>query len=1071
MNYKEKYFEPIKNKLNKEEINILESYYKNSENFIETKNKIKTNTNFSYFNFFLYTPKAEELKENYYKVFKILSLITNNVDLALEILKESNDNLDIEYIEKTDEIFFTYLNIIMNTVKYTKQILINKEIPKNLNDEKEYQKHIKNMDKIYNTTNSNDLKIQILYIKYIHDQNENYLDEIKKIINLSKIDKQKDFIMLITYTLYKINKIHGKEIEEKIQQIFINHSTTIYSIYSNISYSSIERMNFYMNEFNDLSTKMKLNEKLLKTFLKNVIIFSYGEKKILKELMNHQINQEYIEQLLEIIKTFDKKEDMIKTLIINAYLIKKAKDLNIKTEKHIKYFEDKFINNIFKALKEKKEYQEIKQLLKTKNILEHDYQKISYFIHELSYSLYFEISAYLLLEESNICGNYIKLNYHLSEYILNIIGLKYQSKNVIDQIISIGENQEYIINLIESDWIHVQSLSDDIKKDYLEYIEKNELLEKKLNKNTNYIIYKDIFNYYIKKPIINKKIIVESLSSKSKKIRDLIIENLKGKNEYDEELQKLSKQKLPKANKEELEYLIIYNKINKFDTKNNSIVNLIKELYNPKIIDKKLEKLNIIDIPKIKYEQKNEYIDEIVIKYYISSFLLSPKVELPLLANEIKEKLCKNDLNTLGKYVYNIWQNNGAKAKEKMAMVFAVYNCDDEFIIEFKKQIDEWALNMRGAIAAEGIKALSFHGSDYALMQLDTISRKYKHKKVKETAKEYFYIAAKNMGLTSEELSDKVIPNLGFDTKGEIELNYGNRKFIGKLNKDLTIQIYDQEGKKLKTLPKPNKSDDEQIAKTTKKEFTNLKKQLKTVIESQKLRLERAIFITRKWNSKTFKEVFKDNPIMNIFATGLIWGIIDQNQKIQKTFRYMEDGTFENQEYDQIKLKSEDQIVLIHPFDITEKQINEWKENLQDNEIEQPVNQLNIKLIKLTQEEQEKHFLKRYKGKKMYVATLINRLEKLGWSKNSITDGGGYSGFHLQFDELKYGAQIHGSDLYIGGIDETTEIEELAFYKKEEIERGSYLYDDLNENNTYKIKNVDKKFLNAVLNQLDEVIK
>jgi hypothetical protein len=399
-------------------------------------------------------------------------------------------------------------------------------------------------------------------------------------------------------------------------------------------------------------------------------------------------------------------------------------------------------------------------------------------------------------------------------------------------------------------------------------------------------------------------------------------------------------------------------------------------------------------------------------------------------------------------------------------MVFAVYNCDETFIVEFKKQIDEWTLNQRGAIASEGIKAMAFHGSDYALMQLDSISRKYKNKLVKRVAAEYFLIAAKNIGLTKEELADLVIPNLDFDRNKQLKLDYGSRVFTATLKKDLTIQLSNPDGKIIKTLPKPSKSDKEEVAKASKKHLTAVKKQLKTIVSSQKARLERGIFIERRWDMETFNKVFVNNPIMNMFAVNLIWGKYDSKNNLVKSFRFMDDGTFADADYEEIELQEGEEFGLVHPIDLSKEELELWKENLEDNEIIQPIRQLEIEIVEIEEEKMNNTIYEEFNGIKMPAISLVSKLEKQEWYKTSIVDGGGYEGLYLEFEELEFGAQIDAEYLYIGMGDESITIRDLRFYKRGVINRGSYVYDNINSSNVAKLCQVEPKFLNAVISQV-----
>ncbi|MCZ2971199.1 hypothetical protein NYY93_29695, partial [Acinetobacter baumannii] len=61
---------------------------------------------------------------------------------------------------------------------------------------------------------------------------------------------------------------------------------------------------------------------------------------------------------------------------------------------------------------------------------------------------------------------------------------------------------------------------------------------------------------------------------------------------------------------------------------------------------------------------------------------------------------------------------------------------------------------MRGKIAADAVRALGLSSSKLALMSIHAIAFKYKHKQVRNAAKEALSLAAKTRGITEEELED-----------------------------------------------------------------------------------------------------------------------------------------------------------------------------------------------------------------------------------------------------------------------------------------------------------------------------
>ena len=448
-----------------------------------------------------------------------------------------------------------------------------------------------------------------------------------------------------------------------------------------------------------------------------------------------------------------------------------------------------------------------------------------------------------------------------------------------------------------------------------------------------------------------------------------------------------------------------------------------------------------------------------------------------LLAAELNE----GELKKYAAEIFDRWYAAGAESKTKWAMYFAVIHGGDEMVEVALKCIKDWAENMRGAIAAEAVKAISFNGSAYALMTVDNLAHKFKQKQVKKAASEAMENAAVILGITADELGDRIVPNLGFDENMERIFDYGERKFKVYLSARLELEVFDENGKKLKTLPAPGKKDNEEIAKQSNTEFKALKKQLKNVISIQKLRLETALLADRKWKKKAWIDLFVKNPVMHSFAIGLIWAAYTENDCT--TFRYMEDGTFNTVDEDEFELPEECKIGLVHPIELDEDEINAWKEQLDDYEIIQPINQINKTIYRIKDDEIGKLDLDRFNGKNINALTLMGRASKLGWSKGSPQDAGLFYVFYREdvtdrsknpdgsFTLSGNAVELHFSGTYIAVENEEVTIENIRFYRPGTIEHGSYVYDEADDEKAIPLEKIPPRYFSEIILQLEEITK
>ncbi len=435
--------------------------------------------------------------------------------------------------------------------------------------------------------------------------------------------------------------------------------------------------------------------------------------------------------------------------------------------------------------------------------------------------------------------------------------------------------------------------------------------------------------------------------------------------------------------------------------------------------------------------------------------------EAARLAGELDAK----ELAACVRLVFDKWLETGAEAKKKWVLYAASIHGGEELVPGIYHQIQEWPQNSRGAMAAEAVKALALNGSSQALLLVDQISRKFKFRQVKNAAGEALSYAAKQLGISREELEDRIVPNLGFDEGMEQIYDYGSRSFRVVLSPELSLEVFDESGKKLKNLPAPGKRDEEEKAKAANEAFKQMKKQLKTVVTNQKLRLSQAISAERLWSVEKWQELFVKNPIMHQFAIGLIWGAYGEGA-LKETFRYMEDGSFNTVDEEEYTLPAEEEIRigLVHPIELSPEILGAWKEQLEDYEVIQPVEQLERPVYAVEEEERSREELTRFGGMLLNGLSLSGKLQSQGWYRGSVQDAGVYSTFYREDGPL--GVELEFSGCYVGDENEEVTVYGAKFYRAGTVERGSYVYDKVKKKDTYSLGEVSPRYFSEIVLQL-----
>ncbi|MCM3748861.1 DUF4132 domain-containing protein [Paenibacillus pasadenensis] len=283
--------------------------------------------------------------------------------------------------------------------------------------------------------------------------------------------------------------------------------------------------------------------------------------------------------------------------------------------------------------------------------------------------------------------------------------------------------------------------------------------------------------------------------------------------------------------------------------------------------------LELATLPQLRLKSSDTYTDKMMMHFILDAYAAQEDITRNWKAQELATSLRTEDLASLADEVLQRWLKEGADAKKKWVLAFAAVYGDERVVHAIQAKITAWPLESRSAIACEAVKALLLSPLDSALLFIDKISHKFKFKQVKQAAVDALAQAAEIAGISTEELADRVVSHLGFDAKGCRAVNYGSRQFILQLMPNHNIRIIDENGKLYKTLPAPNATDDSKLAKASLLEVKHVKKQLKTTIESIRIRLEHSFTTRRRWNYTAWQKLFVGNPVLFGFASGLVWGV------------------------------------------------------------------------------------------------------------------------------------------------------------------------------------------------------
>lgn len=370
---------------------------------------------------------------------------------------------------------------------------------------------------------------------------------------------------------------------------------------------------------------------------------------------------------------------------------------------------------------------------------------------------------------------------------------------------------------------------------------------------------------------------------------------------------------------------------------------------------------------------------------------------------EAKPLLQLIDRKTSGPFAITLMSrfiDAGAKADQKYALALAALLGDDSVIDKIKTAINRWIDESRWKMAEMGVGALALQGSDKALRWVEWYSRKYKNKKanVGAAALAALETAAEELGISTYELGDRIVPDFGFDGLFK-HFTVDGEEYRAFIDSKFKIAFFNDDNKKLKAIPAA-------ACAELKDEFKGIAKEVRDIVKSQSSRLEYYLQIQRRWSTEQWQRLFLQNPVMFIYATKILWGVYDEKGKLLQTFLCNEDTSLIDVNSDEISLEESKLIGIVHPTELEPSLHQQWKQLFFDLSIDPVFPQLERPSGKLTDEEMHTKIIRRYDGRKTVTGSIRSTLERLGWRKGPTLDGGMIDTFSLAHTNLRVEAML-----------------------------------------------------------------
>jgi uncharacterized protein DUF4132 len=401
---------------------------------------------------------------------------------------------------------------------------------------------------------------------------------------------------------------------------------------------------------------------------------------------------------------------------------------------------------------------------------------------------------------------------------------------------------------------------------------------------------------------------------------------------------------------------------------------------------------------------------------HLITMLAISRLDTPYAGIALVQQSCvPADLADLAWELFRAWQQAGSPAKENWTIDALGLLGDDGTVRRLTPVIRAWPGAGGHARAVAGLDVLAAIGTDVALMYLNGIAQKVKFKGLKDRAEEKIAELAAGLGLTADELADRLVPDLGLGADGSLVLDYGRRSFTVGFDEQLRPYVMDAGGKPLKALPKPGVQDDPALAPDAYRRFAALKKDVRAVAADQIRRLEQAMAAQRRWDATTLRRLFVDHPLVRHLVRRLVWVRTAADGTALSSVRVAEDGTFADRNDELVEPADSDLLGVAHPVQLGDDVVA-WAEVFADYQILQPFAQLGRDVHRLAPGEAEQTRLTRAEDRTVPVGKLLG-LERHGWRRGSAMDNGVQSWLHRDLPgDLRVFAEIEPG-IVVGMVD------------------------------------------------------
>lgn len=243
------------------------------------------------------------------------------------------------------------------------------------------------------------------------------------------------------------------------------------------------------------------------------------------------------------------------------------------------------------------------------------------------------------------------------------------------------------------------------------------------------------------------------------------------------------------------------------------------------------------------------------------------------------------------------------------------------------------------------VYALSVMESPLAVSQLTRLRTKVKHRSVRKQVERGVDRAAREAGLSGQELEELAVPSFGLTAVGELQMPVG--EFTARLTvvdaNSTDLGWLRPDGKMQKSVPSAVR--DRHGAEL--KKIRNCAKEIIGILPGQRNRIERLLLLQPSWRLPAWLERYMDHPLLGTLCRRLIWKFVDEGGSIR--LGIWDHGKIVDEIGRELEGLNETTTVQPwHPIESSREVVLAWRIWIEEQKVRQPFKQAHREVYYVT---------------------------------------------------------------------------------------------------------------------------